>query len=568
MDLNEIKGWITYQKDIRHAKRIVELKKDIDFFNDNYERPYVRDEKYIVKTGFVASMINNITQQLVTNRPRVFTVPKNDKREAAAKRVSSVCNRQMGAFSTYPDNPFDITFKRNFMGESWVYIPFMSDIAKNKDTEWRDTKDVIIPCHFIFPDPMVVYSDPSEEVDGIPSRVCISFETNVADIFASYPGWKGKGGYKDKDKVTYLFYMSNTESYAEADGYPLFMDIEGKILNGDGVRKNILGFVPFVHSYSGWGYANETRDPDMMAYSRVRMIRDKIVMDSTIASDFQKNIHEYAWKHRVIRVPQGSDFDAETALGEYQPDEEGAVSVLKLPQGGDMGIEESKLFSGEVFAYRNQLRNDLSNEFPQVLQGNDLGTSGRNLDVAGYLGLTLYDCCINNVQNMWAKALNMSLKICDKLGIMPKGTNAGDSESYSELTVDLKKVSPNELSRRQSEAAQDYAAGRITLHRYLVDGRQMTDEEADNEETEILATNIMNKHPFFADLAAQTMARSQGVGEQFEAWKAQMNGAGEGIKPVINYGAQGGEPRQGNIKTAIGMEQAGMGGHERRVGAE
>jgi hypothetical protein len=554
-DISEIREWVDYQVTDRHSKRLKELAIDRKFFLDNYDMPLIKDAKYRVRTGYVAGMMNNITQQLISNKPRVFTIPRTSPKESASKRIASLGNKQLQSLSRYPDNPLDATFKRNFMGEAWIYIPHISEIAKwQGDEDWRDVYPNVIPCHFILYDSTVVFSEPSEEVNGIPSRVGVQFERFISDIKSNYPKWVGKGDYKNNSKVKFTLYFEKDFSYAEADEEPLFRNQEGDLVNIDGRRDNLYGFVPFVHSYSGWGYENETKDPDLLAFSRVRMIRDKIVTSSTIASNIEKNITEHAWKHRVMVVPQTGDFDADNALSGYNPSEPDSVSIIKSPNGTKPEIEETKVFDTPIFGYWNMLRADLDNEFPQVLQGNDLGSSGRNLDIAGYLGLSLYDCCLNNTAQLWAKALDLAFKICDKLDIQPRGMEQGDSNSYSELTVDLKKEAPSELSRKNADAMAAYQAKTIDLKTYLIEGRNKTDEEADKIIAAMLAFNAMSNHPFFMDLMAQQVAESQRLRDKFEQYKQMAGQTTANINPSINFGARGGEPRQGNIQSLQGAE--------------
>jgi len=560
MEVGEIRKWVKEQRDIRHSARIKERKEDMRFFKDEYDIPLIKDKKYQVRTGFVANMVNGVTQQLVSNTPRVFTKEKSKGKKEASERIASVSNRELRKLAHYPDNPIEQTFKNNLFGDAWIYVPHMPEIAKAK-YDWRESNPDLIPVFFRLYDPMVVFAEPTEEINGIPKRVGVCYEILAREVNALYPNWSDKN-YKDNEKVIFTLYFEKDFSYAEADEKPLFKNMKGNLLNGDGRRGNPYGFVPFAHSYSGWGISTESMEPDLLAYSRIRMLREKLVNKSTMDSDFKRNIHETAWKHRVVTLPQGTEYNPDKAFENYSSDPE-AISVVEIPSQGEFKVEETRVFDAAVFAYWDRKGAELLSDYPLAMQGATVGGSGRHQDIARESGLEFYDCCIQNTGHLWATALDMAFRICEKLDILPNGLKEGDSQSYTDLTVDLVKQSPQELSRRSAEGDQKFLQGIISLKDNLIEYQGKTLEEAEMVEARKIADEVKRNHPFFREMIAKMVAEEHGLGEEFAQYMQSM--MGQGANPTVERGKEGGEPALSNIKTPLGGEMAGMGRHESRL---
>jgi len=563
MEIKEVKTWLDNQRKTRHSERIKQRELDLKFFKDEYNIPLIKDKKYQVRTGFVANMVNGVTQQLVSNTPRVFTKEKSKGAKEASERIASVSNRELRKLARYPDNPIEQSFKRNLFGDAWIYVPHMPEIAK-AEYDWRESNPDLIPVHFILYDPMVVFAEPSEEINGIPKRVGVYYQRLISDIQATYPHWEGKRPYGDQDKVSFLLYFEKDFSYAEADEEPLFLNMKKKYLNGDGKRDNPYGFVPFAHSYSGWGISTESLEPDLLAFSRIRMLREKLVNKSTMDSDFKRNIHETAWKHRVVTLPQGTEYNVEKAFENYSSDPD-AISVVEIPPSGKFEVEETRVFDAAVFAYWDRKGAELLSDYPLAMQGATVGGSGRHQDIARESGLEFYDCCIQNTGHLWATALDMAFRICEKLDILPNGLKEGDSQSYTDLTVDLVKQSPQELSRRSAEGDQKFLQGIISLKDNLIEYQGKTLEEAEMIEARKIADEVKRNHPFFREMIAKMVAEEHGLGEEFAQYMQSMTG--QGANPTVERGKEGGEPALNNIKTPLGGEMAGMGRHESRLPA-
>jgi len=350
--------------------------------------------------------------------------------------------------------------------------------------------------------------------------------------------------------------------YAEADEEPLFRNLKGEYLNGNGYRKNPYGFVPFVHRYSGWGKDTSTKSPELLAFSRIRMIRDMIQEDSTMRSDFQYNIHKFAHRAKTLINKTGKSV-GEDAFIEYS-DAPDAITEIVLPPGdSSFNVEESQVFEAPVFAYHDRIKADLAGEYPMPLRGVATGTSGRQEDILAGHGLALYDCALQNTNTEWADAFDMAIKICYKIpGILPPGLKQDDNGSYSEITVDSKREDPTELSRRAADGDRKYQLGIIDHETNLIDYQGYTKEQAQNIMANILVDDVTRNDPIIRQIMGQTLAREIGMEDEYNALAMQAQQMEKGINPPPQYGERGGQQREGNIQTQLGREMSDMG--ERR----
>ncbi len=76
--VDEIKKFKTYVVDERNSLRVAEQRLDQEFFEDKYPMPMIVNIKYQIRTGYVAGMINSVSNQMIGNNPRCFTKPRSD----------------------------------------------------------------------------------------------------------------------------------------------------------------------------------------------------------------------------------------------------------------------------------------------------------------------------------------------------------------------------------------------------------------------------------------------------------------------------------------------------------
>ena len=557
-EIKEIEEWSKYIDD-KHTDRIKEQKEDQNFYLDKYTIPIVEDERYLIRTGYVAGMANGVTQQAIAFAPKVYTLPKKDtaQMQKSADKIASKGNEWVKQLSRQSINPFRETFKKLGFngGEAWIYVAHNEDLVMYNGN-WRDVFPNRVPIHFILYDPMIVFHDPAEEIDGIPKRVKVQYMRNVGDIRASYPFWKGKTNYAPHKQVMFKYFMDKDTRYAVADDEPLFRNLKGELANGDGRLSNPYGFVPFSHKYSGYGIDTEKKDPALLAFSRTRMIREKIIEDSSMATDFRYNMHEFAWKVKTIfwpmDVPKPDDF-----MENYR-NRVNVVNVLELPPGAKMEVEETQAFGAEAYAYRDRVRADLNAEYPLGMKGQASGTSGRQEDILANAGMAMYDSPIEANSLLWAEAIDMAFKVCaiEKLDLLPEGISKVDCNSYSELTVDITKEDPQDMSRRQAEGDRRFQMGIIDMEELYINYMKKTKEEAQKLKARVWIEQAMRTDPAFQQLIIQTAAQEMGQEERLNQIKQMIEGGAQSMNPVPQTGSKGGKPRIGNIQTERGTEMA------------
>lgn len=568
-EIKEIREFKNYITKTRHAERIKEQNIDQTFFDDTFTIPHAsktdpKKEEYEVRSGFVADMSSGFTEQLISSVPKVFTKPKllrgkiSKEREEAADRIAALCNKWSYQLSKQSHNPFKQTFKYlSFLrGEAWIYIPHRPDLAQwEGKSSWQEMYPDIIPVHFILVDPLVVFHEPTEDVDGQPTRVLCSYKRLATDIHTLYPHWSKYDSSRPDAEIDFMLYVDKDTIYAEADEEALFTDKTGKLVNEDGRRSNLYGCMPFAHVYSGWGTETANKAPDKLAYSRTRMIRGRVEEDAAIALDFAYNIHATAWKFRTIITAEelGADF-----AKEYHPEEPGRLSILVLPPSARKELEETQVFDAPVFAYRDRIKADLAMAYPAPLRGIASGSSGRQEDILSSAGLSFYDCAVENNSTLWAEAFLRALKISYALsGMLPPELQVGDLDSLSEIKVNTRRSDPLESLRKAADGDRKYQLGIIDLKTNLIEYQGKTQAEAKEIMAALLVDDVTRNHPVFRELMGITLAREMGVEDEYNQM-ASMEKTAKGINPTPQFGSQGGEPREGNVKTPLGQEMMDM----------
>lgn len=571
MNVNEIieyKDWVVK----RNNQRVFQQEEDQRFYVDDYTMPLIKDIKYQIKTGYVADMCNTVMNQLIGDNPRCYTESKNDKPNTvkSSDRVSAIGNKWLKYWLRSYSNPYRETFKDLFTrGEAWLYLPHNELLAKwdKSNGLWQEEMPNTCPVVPVFYDPIVVFTDPSTETNGQPSKVVVCYKRTVGDIKAHYPEWKptSRHSVKESDLNEFFLYFDDKGIFAyygsKKDGLPLFVDKKGEPVHGTGIRENICREVPFVHRYTGWGKSNASKDPDLLAYSRIRQMRGLIVEDSTMASDFSKNIHETAAPHRTLFLAQSAaaEFDKNTALAGYAPAPD-TVSIVILPDGAakdTFEVEKTLTYGAEVFAYAAQVRGRLNAKYPAPLHGVASGTSGRQEDILSDAGMSIYDCAMDNNELLWADAVALAVRIASnsELDILPPDLQETDHESYSEITVNLRKDDPVAEARKVATVERQWQNGLITHVRALMElGYEK--QEAEDMSDDAWIEMVMRNDPSIVQMIVQIMSQEMGEEDRM----AQIQSAVKGANPTANIGSQGGPPRTGNIQSATGMEQADMGG--------
>lgn len=548
--IENIKKFKTYVVDERNSRRLTEQRLDQEFFEDKYPMPMIVDAKYQIRTGYVAGMINSVANQMIGDNPRCFTKARSeaDLIKKASDRIAIEGNRQLRVWLRTLQNPFRKTFKINSVrGEEWIYMVHDEKLDRWEKEEhdgltWQKYNPDLIPVIPIFYDPMVVFHDPSEDVNGQPSRVVVSFEINTNDILRRYPKMGGK--IKENAKSPFFLYFDDEYSYAEADGNSLF-----------GLRKNLYKRVPFVHCYTGWGIETEDKDPALLAFSRVRMLRNLITEASTMHSNIALQAHREAHGSRIVIIPQSSS-DQKVDLTQYHSRADDAVVEVVIPDGATWDVDKPLSLSDQVYMHTASIEAKINNQFPGVLQGGTPGSSGRQDDRATGYALSIYESLLENVNYLWANALDLGFHIAEKMDMLPAKVNKGDIDSYSELTIDLGKEDPIELSQRTSQGQMLFERGIIDHQTLLTEYMGKTVEEAIKIIDQTWVDNVIRSHPAFPQMVLEAIGEEMGASDRLARVEQEMGEQGQGMNEPPQYGSKGGQPRTGNIKTPLGREMA------------
>ena len=566
--LDEIREFKTFVVDTRNSQKVNSQEIDQKFFEDDYPMPLIKDEKYQIRTGFVAGTTNTITNQMIGNNPRAFAKPRNDKADISAeasRRVASEANRWLKEWNRQYKNPYRSTFKHlDIRGEKYIYVTHNPEFAQwikreHNGMDWKDVYPDAIPVIPILYDPMVVFIDPSEDVDGKPTRVVVCYQRSIGDIRAHYKYWKGEG--ENTDVVEFFLYADKTTLYAEAAELPLFTNKKGGLSNGNGLRNNIYGEVPFVHVYSGLGIDNQDNDPNLLAFSKVRMQRNLITEASTMHSDIAFSAHRESHDTKLLIVPLSSA-DQKADLSGYRNNVDDGINVLYVPDGATYDSEKPRFLSPDVYMHTANLEAKINMDFPGVLRGNTPGTSGRADDRNSMAAKSIYDSLKENNDILWADAISLGMRIADKLDILPEGLHKGDIERVHELTVDLGKEDPIEQSRLTSEGMVLYDRGLIDHKTFLMKYNGKTEEEADKIIAQTRVDTMMKTSPEIQQILLQSIVAEMGEEERLRL----IQETGSATKELGGIGSQGGPPRSGNIRTQTGLIEADQAAiHEGRL---
>lgn len=551
--VSEIKELQKYLIGTQHANRIQQQEEDDSFYKDTFKVPWIQDLTYIVRTGKAARMIDTPAEHIITSNPQVFREPVG-KGIQQNERVSAELNRWATLLLRQQPQPYK-EFVKNLLlrGEAWIYT------LHNENFNPDDPQD--IPIRVILPDPLIVFMDSTQgEKYGRPQRVIISFDRVAWDVKQNYPewAWDQKGNKQWSETVPFLMYWDNDVRYFEADKEALFRDANGDLSNGDGIQENIYGFVPFVHSYSGFGRGSPDGDPASLAMGRLRWVRDLLREQCAIRSTLNTLMLRYAHKTRDLSYPAGGP-EPTGDIGENYDNTLNAFNIIGLPPGATLTVAESQLPEPQVFQHLYNIEQQILNEDPLGLVAQAIGSSGRQQDIVSAAALRRYDTVVENTAHTFAVALGMvGLQMVEKIpGLMPKGIHKGDINGNYICRIELKATDPIEQDRLRTLGSRLYQMGEIDLLINLTKYQGYTEEEAKKIMARILADNATRNNPLIAQVMGMQAAKEIGMEQEYEILKSQ-GSKEQPLSPVPQIGSEGGEPRVGNIKTPLGQEMLDM----------
>jgi len=556
MDIDEIKEIKKYLIDEYHLERVKRQKRVQEFIDDTFDVPTIKSPQYVCRTGLGAELINGPISHIITRNPQVFVDAKKSTKGAleSALKVNAMENHWVRQILRQSPQPFS-EFTRNLMarGEAWLH-PVLNEGWKPSIEDER-----VLPMFFLTPDPLVIFGSPNEFY-GIPEYVVVFYERVPRDVRKLYPKWSdpnNASGSRDK-KVEWFEYWDSKVRYFEADGEP--------VLKG-GIQKNLYGFVPFIHAYSGFGKEDNEGRPESLVVSRIAPVKDLLIQECAINSYIDSMIHKFARPKRDLILPLGAEVDEGTLKENYDMSA-GSFNVLSLPDGYKFDPADPILPSQEAFQHYYNLRSRIASIAPPVMSGLPSGSSGRQEDIVGYHFVRRFDSIVEATEDAFAKALDMGSEILKKVPTwlpitqwleQPDGgkkeitITEADLNACARSQVKLKAADPIEDDRKLMAGRALYDAGLIDWGEFLVNYAGYTPEKAQEIIDQTIADKVVIENPLLFQALSEKALENLGMSDYLERLREQAQQAPQG-----GVGSQGGPPRQFNERTPEAREMVDL----------
>ncbi len=528
-----------------------EQNEDQSYNDDTFKVPEIRSPHVPLRSGLGRIMVDAPAEQIVTSNPQVFIHTDNKER---AKRLSSKANEWFSILKRQNPNPFKESVKNKLLrGESLIMVVH--------NELWVTGKNQMIGLPVLFPilDPMVIYSSPEEDDNGIPERVIVFYERQLTDIITGYPQWtnpKGRGTGRDKrTKVEWFAYTDKDIRYFEADGEP--------VLKGE-IQDNIYKVTPFVRKYSGFGRRSPDGELSNLIMSDIRYSRGLIKEYCIMASDIASVMHLAAHKSKTFMTTGGINEDnirENLSFGEYD------INVLQniptdfkyIPEVGDIEPPTAEAFTHLSNIYSRSVQRN-----PFIIAGSPQGTSGRQQDLAYIAAMRRYDTVIENTENEWATAIEMAFKILKEVPTLAEkaGVNKADLEAQFRCEVKLKASDPIEEDRLATLGDRLWKGGKgcIGLKRLHTQFLGMTENEHEDEVAEMLVDMLTVYNPDVAAVMGMEFAEKAGMEKYFAKLQQKQATQGQGASLMTPASPTEQLRTQGEVQSPQGTEQATMRG--------
>lgn len=541
-----------------HGKRVKEQKIDDTFYRDTFTVPHIQPPYTVIRLGTGADLVDTPVAHIVTAYPKVYTTATDTTDKAIQRNIKrgQLLNSWADILSRENPQPFRL-FAKNLLarGEGWIRV-------LNTEAD--------MPIRFDVMEPMIVYASPNE-VDGIPEWVVVQYERDYRTIKFNWNNWsnpKGRTGTTRGSKAVWREYWDADCRYLEADNEPVTgVDSDGNRFS-DGVIPNVLGFVPFVHEYSGYGVPDENNSPESLAVSRLKFIRGRILEETEAESYLASQLK----LHSIGRV----SIKSTDPNNPNPPDVEFDLSVGAknfIPYGVEVIETTGAEPSGALFNHIYSIRSYIDKANPAIMQGVGTGSSGRQEDIYSKHALAQYETIVNNTANAFAKAFELGLKICETLDLFPlsiRGHKTIEGQRIRDITkvniediddrtceVRLKAADPIEDKAQSLEGDREQQAGIIDWETNLTKYKGYSKNDAQEIMDKAIVDKIIFSNPMLLEALGQEAMKRLGLEKYLQPQQPQMMPAQTGPIPNEN-GPRGGEPREGNVQSSDALEQADM----------
>ena len=550
-DIAYIKELKNYYVTELYAKTRTEQKIDQEYRDDTFAVPEVREPHKPLRLGIGSRMVDAPAEQIITSNPQVYFMGDNEKVVACLSKV--VNGKWIPYLKNLNPNPFKELVKDKLCrGESYIRV------AQNP--AWHDGDKVGLPFLFVVPDPMTIYSS-IEDNDGgwlpgcgVPNNTIVYSNRLPSDVLLRYPDWEDKKQRKSKkERVEWIEYHTKD--------YRCFIADDEVVLEGE----NPYGFNPHIRKFSGFGRRSPDGELADLIVSDLRFSRDLIKEHCIIESDIAYRSHLAA--HRPLIVTSEGEIDEKqlqnVSLGAYD------ISALgNLPPNTVLQTEINIPPPTQAeYQYASMKWSELVQRNPFLMSGFPQGSSGRQQDMSTTAAGKRYDAPIENTQLGVATAIEMALAICAKIpDLLPEGLSREDIERKYSCEVKLRADDPIERDRAITLMDRLRTTGGASLRSFLIQGRGMTQDEADDEIAQILAEKVTIYNPDVAAVLGMDAAMEMGMADKVLQAKQKTATMQQNLGASVVQGGQGGvdnpmtpsamQRAQGEAQTTLGMEQS------------
>ena len=467
--------------------------------------------------------IHNGVKSFTLDNPRATVPPRKDKqkyRESEAQ-TEAWCNAWLDFLSMLQPNPI----KQNSIyvllrGECFDKILVDDRFLGIKTTELTSAekekleKDKLnsFPLIVKAPDPMNVYASTAHNY-LIPHDVVEMYSRTVEDVMESCERnkwkWDNPRGLSYTDQVVWAEYWSDTQRCY------LVGDSKGNLesILSPPIQKNLYGFCPYVHTYSGYGITDYKGRPEYMARGILYGKIDLIKLFTRAISQYDSLMVKYAWPWRYItgetsklaRFLNKEEGDLFTI--EVKPDE-----MLVLPEGVEIVEMQGQAPPAALLNWIQIVKGMI--EGPAILNAEAPPgvTAGYPMNILWGAGKATYKSPFKNREDALGVLMGLGIRLVEEIIQEPVGIKttrvSGDDIVYGEERLDPKIINgyyvckvkllsdaPEAMDLRSTQGKQLQLANVISERTNLIEYQNMTQKEADDEIAQKRAEEILRTDP-------------------------------------------------------------------------
>ena len=577
IDIEQIRSRMVFLEE-HHSSRVSAQQEDEQYYWDEFTIPNIQAPFSVIRLGTGADLVDTPVAHLVTDNPIVMTEAVDNTKKARDNSLARniLLNHWVKKLTRQNPQPIRLTGKYLLsQGETWIRVlP-----NEGGDKLRRDE----LPINFTVVHPQLVFGSPLER-DGVPDYVMVKYVRDVSAVTADYPYWtnpKERGVYKGSGReVEWKEYWDKNVRVFFADNDPVTgVTADGLVFGDNGIEPNYLGFVPYIHEYSGYGLPDAGNKPENLAVSRIRHVKGRILEETETASFISSQMKLNAtgrvrMESTDPQKPDPPDIPWDLRYG----------AINKVPYGMRVIEEMGQAPTASVFAHLGNIRSAIDKTNPSVMHGMAYGTSARQDDIAGKHALAQYDCVVNNTASLWAKALEWGLRICCERKLFPLTVKGLEEDGFLkirkneiikeeniddyECEVRLKAADPIEDKAQSMLGNQMQSQGIIDHETNLVRYQGYSVEQAQETIDKVRAEKVISSSPAVAKMIEEEAFKRLGKEDLFRAAQEELAAGeqapdgemGQPAQPPVygQPGPRGGEPRQGNVQSVAGIEQADL----------